>query len=181
MTTTEMIDSYKGMARGFASKMHRRMPPDVSFDDIYSPALEGLWRAAATWQPAKARFTTYAYMCMRRCVIDWLRTARLRRGQTYLRERTLASTANEDDPVLWAVAKDELEKVDQRDTIDHELAQLEPTQAALVRGHFLYGYTIYELAALLGKSPTHILHRLDVYRCRAGLKKVHRRPHKMAS
>lgn len=59
-----------------ARHIHRRLPVNVDFDDLFSAGLVGLVEAAANFNPAKnSRFANYAQFRIRGAILDSLRDA----------------------------------------------------------------------------------------------------------
>lgn len=56
-----LVEENLGLVRFFAYKYNR---PDLSFDDLYTEGLMGLFKAAKSWDPSKSKFSTYASKCI---------------------------------------------------------------------------------------------------------------------
>lgn len=62
------------MVRFLARRIHRRLPPNVQMDDLFSAGLVGLMEAYAKFDPAKKiKFASYAYCRVRGAMLDSLR------------------------------------------------------------------------------------------------------------
>ena len=72
-TFEERIEKHQPMVISIASKIHKRLPRFISYEDVLSCGQIGLTQAARTYQPQpKAKFSTYAYYRIRGAIFDGL-------------------------------------------------------------------------------------------------------------
>lgn len=166
----DMIHQHMQLAHSCVRRFYLTMPPDVSYDDLFAAALEGLWRAAKTWNPDRAKFSTYATACMRRAMIDWLRLTRRKRGHRELREQQYTK-----DDLDWLdPRRSTLDEIDDRDEVEGGLGMFKPPLQDLLRDHFLHGYTLKEIAEKYNMLYMTVVKKLLPFRDRAEV--AYRRP-----
>lgn len=74
-TRNLLVESYAPIVQAHASRLTRKLPAQVSYDEICSAAYDGLIEAVESYDPSrKARFETFCQQRVRGAVMDWLRT-----------------------------------------------------------------------------------------------------------
>ncbi|MFT5522182.1 MAG: RNA polymerase sigma factor for flagellar operon FliA [Pirellulaceae bacterium] len=70
-TSQQLIDESQGLVRSIAQKIHRRLPPHISFDDVLSYGQVGLAQAARSFRAGQGTsFATFAYYRIRGAIYD---------------------------------------------------------------------------------------------------------------
>lgn len=131
-------------------------------DDIRSAALEGLVKAARTYQPdGPAKFTTFAWMCVHAAVVDEQRRLLFGRNGSRDRRRECPYPDGFDPP---APNTDPAELVDQAADRDWALRLLNqianPTNRTVARWYFLDGHTLADIGRLLGVTESRVCQRV---------------------
>ena len=68
-----LIEQHQPLVVSIASRIHKRLPPFITFDDVLSCGQVGLAQAAQTYQPQPgAKFSTYAYYRISGAIYDGL-------------------------------------------------------------------------------------------------------------
>lgn len=185
MSPTDLFNDHIHLPHICAKTMFRTTPPQVSYDELHAAALEGLWKASETWNHERgAKFTTYAQTCMARCAIDWLRKAHRKKASKVPLPVSLHNIVNghckglgryykplEGCEVLPDTRRRYQGLIDDIDQIDCKLQRLKQPLASVIRGYFVDGYTVKELAKQHCKSISWIAIHLKPYCDRAGLKR----------
>lgn len=74
-TRNRLVENYTPIVQAHASRLTRKLPAQVSYDEICSAAYDGLIEAVESYDPSrKARFETFCQQRVRGAVMDWLRT-----------------------------------------------------------------------------------------------------------
>lgn len=74
-TRNRIVENYAPIVQAHASRLTRKLPAQVSYDEICSAAYDGLIEAVESYDPTrKARFETFCQQRIRGAVMDWLRT-----------------------------------------------------------------------------------------------------------
>lgn len=74
-TRNRIVENYAPIVQAHASRLTRKLPAQVSYDEICSAAYDGLIEAVESYDPSrKARFETFCQQRIRGAVMDWLRT-----------------------------------------------------------------------------------------------------------
>ncbi len=69
----QRIEKCQGLVRSIASRIHRKVPPQVELDDLIAYGQVGLAESARDFDPARgSQFSTYAYYRIRGAVYDGL-------------------------------------------------------------------------------------------------------------
>ena len=67
------IEQHQALVVSIASRIHKRVPPFITYDDVLSCGQVGLAQAAQTYQPQPgAKFSTYAYYRITGAIYDGL-------------------------------------------------------------------------------------------------------------
>lgn len=70
-----LVEYYAPLAQSQAARLARRLPAQVTYDEICSAAYDGLIEAVQSYDPArKARFETFCQQRIVGAVVDWLRS-----------------------------------------------------------------------------------------------------------
>jgi RNA polymerase sigma factor for flagellar operon FliA len=71
----ELIVHYRDLVHTHAARLSRKLPAQVSYDEICSAAFDGLMEAVEAFDPArKAKFETFCQQRISGAVMDWLRS-----------------------------------------------------------------------------------------------------------
>jgi len=74
-TRNLLVENYAPIVQAHASRLTRKLPAQVSYDEICSAAYDGLIEAVESYDPSrKARFETFCQQRIRGAVMDWLRS-----------------------------------------------------------------------------------------------------------
>jgi len=91
-----LVEHYAPLIHGHAARMSRRLPGQVTYDEIVSAAFDGLIEAIEAYDPGrKAAFETFCQQRISGAVKDWLRSLDLqsRTVRTFERQRMSACEA----------------------------------------------------------------------------------------
>ena len=70
-----LVEHYAPLVHAHAGRLAKKLPAQISFDEICSAAYDGLIEAVEAYDPErKARFETFCQQRIRGAVMDWLRT-----------------------------------------------------------------------------------------------------------
>ena len=70
-----LVVHYSGLVHTHAARLSRKLPAQVSYDEICSAAFDGLIEAVEAYDPArKAKFETFCQQRISGAVMDWLRS-----------------------------------------------------------------------------------------------------------
>ena len=70
-----LVEHYTPLVHAHAGRLAKKLPAQISYDEICSAAYDGLIEAVEAYDPArKARFETFCQQRIRGAVMDWLRT-----------------------------------------------------------------------------------------------------------
>lgn len=70
-----LVEHYTPLVHSHAGRLAKKLPAQISFDEICSAAYDGLIEAVEAYDPErKARFETFCQQRIRGAVMDWLRT-----------------------------------------------------------------------------------------------------------
>lgn len=70
-----LVEHYTSLVHAHAGRLAKKLPAQISFDEICSAAYDGLIEAVEAYDPErKARFETFCQQRIRGAVMDWLRT-----------------------------------------------------------------------------------------------------------
>lgn len=177
MTPDELLNSHLHLATIRAKTFHKGMPPSISYDELYSAALVGLWEATKKWEPGKSPFPAYATMCIKRNMIDWVRKMRRKKGSVQVPVNMGALAVWDGihkkydslESVVVDHRSDRYEEVDNEDVIEHELAKYPRHMQRMLKNHFMCGYSLPELAWKHGTTTSRVFYQLQPYRARAGV------------
>lgn len=71
----ELVVNYSGLVHTHAARLSRKLPAQVSYDEICSAAFDGLIEAVEAYDPErKAKFETFCQQRISGAVMDWLRS-----------------------------------------------------------------------------------------------------------
>ena len=71
----KIVMHYSGLVHTHAARLSRKLPAQVSYDEIASAAFDGLIEAVEAYDPArKAKFETFCQQRIAGAVMDWLRS-----------------------------------------------------------------------------------------------------------
>lgn len=71
----QIVIHYSGLVHTHAARLSRKLPAQVSYDEICSAAFDGLIEAVEAYDPArKAKFETFCQQRISGAVMDWLRS-----------------------------------------------------------------------------------------------------------
>ncbi|MFK7767207.1 MAG: sigma-70 family RNA polymerase sigma factor [Mariniblastus sp.] len=104
-TFEQRIENHQAMVISIASKIHKRLPRFITYDDVLSCGQIGLAQAARTYQPQpEAKFSTYAYYRIRGAIFDgisrmnWTTRAEYRRYKALqMANSAVEATTTDDD------------------------------------------------------------------------------------
>src|SRR3989304_3086308 len=91
-----IVVHYSPLAHTPAALLSRKLPAQVSYDEICSAAFDGLIEAVEAYDPArKAKFETFCQQRISGAVMDWLRSLdpQSRTVRTFEKRRMLAKEA----------------------------------------------------------------------------------------
>jgi RNA polymerase sigma factor for flagellar operon FliA len=89
----ELVVNYGHLAHSHAARLSRKLPAQVSYDEICSAAFDGLIEAVESFDPSRnAKFETFCQQRISGAVMDWLRSLdpQSRTVRTFERRRTEA-------------------------------------------------------------------------------------------
>lgn len=92
----EIIVHYSHLVHAHAARLSRKLPAQVSYDEICSAAFDGLIEAVEAYDPErKAKFETFCQQRISGAVMDWLRSLdpQSRTVRTFEKRRMLAKEA----------------------------------------------------------------------------------------
>ncbi len=108
----EIVVHYSHLVHTHAARLSRKLPAQVSYDEICSAAFDGLIEAVEAYDPErKAKFETFCQQRISGAVMDWLRSLdpQSRTVRTFEKRRTMATeclgTDTEYGPSRQDVAK----------------------------------------------------------------------------
>ena len=71
----QLVVYYAGLVHTHAARLSRKLPSQISYDEICSAAFDGLIEAVEAYDPErKAKFETFCQQRISGAVMDWLRT-----------------------------------------------------------------------------------------------------------
>lgn len=71
----QLVEHYTPLVHAHAGRLAKKLPAQISYDEICSAAYDGLIEAVEAYDPGrKARFETFCQQRIRGAVMDWLRT-----------------------------------------------------------------------------------------------------------
>ncbi len=91
-----LVEYYAPLAQAQAARLARRLPAQVTYDEICSAAYDGLIEAVQSYDPArKAKFETFCQQRVVGAVVDWLRSLdpQSRTIRTFEKQRQRAQEA----------------------------------------------------------------------------------------
>jgi RNA polymerase sigma factor for flagellar operon FliA len=92
----KLVVHYSHLVHTHAARLSRKLPSQVSYDEICSAAFDGLIEAAEAYDPArKAKFETFCQQRISGAVMDWLRSLdpQSRTVRTFEKKRLMAKEA----------------------------------------------------------------------------------------
>jgi RNA polymerase sigma factor for flagellar operon FliA len=92
----QIVVHYSGLVHTHAARLSRKLPAQVSYDEICSAAFDGLIEAVEAYNPArKAKFETFCQQRIAGAVMDWLRSLdpQSRTVRTFEKKRTMVKEA----------------------------------------------------------------------------------------
>lgn len=92
----KIVVHYSGLVHTHAARLSRKLPAQVSYDEICSAAFDGLIEAVEAYDPAKkAKFETFCQQRISGAVMDWLRSLdpQSRTVRTFEKKRMLVREA----------------------------------------------------------------------------------------
>lgn len=159
---TAFVRRFQGSVYGLAMAITR---DPVVAEDVAQEAFVRAWRAAATYDPARASVTTWLLTITRNTAIDAIRTRRTTPVSPELLEDVVQETFNGADPATTAVQRTDTDRA-----LQH-LAALQPDQARAVVLAVVGGCTAAEVSEHeqipLGTAKTRI--RTGLMRLRASM------------
>ncbi len=93
-TRNRIIVNYSGLVHTHAARLSRKLPAQVSYDEICSAAFDGLIEAVEAYDPIhKAKFETFCQQRISGAVMDWLRSLdpQSRTVRTFEKRRVMAA------------------------------------------------------------------------------------------
>ncbi len=93
-TRNLIIVHYSGLVHTHAARLSRKLPAQVSYDEICSAAFDGLIEAVEAYDPIhKAKFETFCQQRISGAVMDWLRSLdpQSRTVRTFEKRRVMAA------------------------------------------------------------------------------------------
>lgn len=164
MSPADLFATYQGWAATFAKAYADNLPAWVTQDELQAAALVGIWRASLSWSPAKpAAFLTHARLCVKREIIDYLRT-------NYRKRRQRLRFMQLDKPAWRRISSDPsknisgLEEVENREQVEVLLQKLPLPAQELLSLRYLQGQTTYQIAIALGKCQSEVVRKIERYR-----------------
>ncbi len=91
-----LVIHYSGLVHTHAARLSRKLPAQVSYDEICSAAFDGLIEAIEAYDPTrKAKFETFCQQRISGAVMDWLRSLdpQSRTVRTFEKQKMLAKEA----------------------------------------------------------------------------------------
>jgi RNA polymerase sigma factor for flagellar operon FliA len=91
-----IVVHYSPLVHAHAARLSRKLPAQISYDEICSAAFDGLIEATEAYDPArKAKFETFCQQRISGAVMDWLRSLdpQSRTVRTFEKKRMLAREA----------------------------------------------------------------------------------------
>ncbi len=108
----KIVVHYSPLVHAHAARLSRKLPAQISYDEICSAAFDGLIEAVEAYDPdRKAKFETFCQQRISGAVMDWLRSLdpQSRTVRTFEKKRLLAKEALSADlelaPTQAAIAK----------------------------------------------------------------------------
>ena len=92
----KLVLHYSPLVHTHAARLSRKLPAQVSYDEICSAAFDGLIEAVEAYDPArKAKFETFCQQRISGAVMDWLRSLdpQSRTVRTFEKQRMMAKEA----------------------------------------------------------------------------------------
>ena len=92
----KIVVHYSPLVYAHAARLSRKLPAQVSYDEICSAAFDGLMEAVEAYDPArKAKFETFCQQRISGAVMDWLRSLdpQSRTVRTFEKRRLMAKEA----------------------------------------------------------------------------------------
>ena len=111
-TRNRIVVHYSPLVHAHAARLSRKLPAQVSYDEICSAAFDGLIEAVEAYDPQrKAKFETFCQQRISGAVMDWLRSLdpQSRTVRTFEKKRMLAREALDAD-MEFAPSQAELAK-----------------------------------------------------------------------
>lgn len=126
----KIVVHYSPLVQTHAARLSRKLPAQISYDEICSAAFDGLIEAVEAYDPdKKAKFETFCQQRISGAVMDWLRSLdpQSRTVRTFEKKRTLVKEALGSD-LDYAPSRSEVAKrldmsVERYDYLSH-LSQL---------------------------------------------------------
>ena len=88
-----LVEHYSHLVQAHAARLSRKLPAQISYDEICSAAYDGLIEAVEAYDPSrKAKFETFCQQRISGAVMDWLRSldAQSRTVRTFEKRRLAA-------------------------------------------------------------------------------------------
>ncbi len=74
-TRNTLVEHYSSLVYAHASRLTRRLPAQITYDEICSAAFDGLIEAVEAYDPSRqAKFETFCQQRIAGAVMDWLRS-----------------------------------------------------------------------------------------------------------
>ncbi|MFQ5461853.1 MAG: sigma-70 family RNA polymerase sigma factor [Phycisphaerae bacterium] len=111
----ELVIHYSGLVHTHAARLSRKLPAQISYDEICSAAFDGLIEAIEAYDPGrKAKFETFCQQRISGAVMDWLRSLdpQSRTVRTFEKRRMLAKEALGADRELSPTQADLAKRLD---------------------------------------------------------------------
>ena len=92
-TRNTIVETLSPLVYAHASRLTRRLPAQISYDEICSAAFDGLIEAVEAYDPSRqAKFETFCQQRITGAVMDWLRSldAQSRTVRTFEKKRMIA-------------------------------------------------------------------------------------------
>jgi len=92
----KLVVHYSPLVHAHAARLSRKLPAQISYDEICSSAFDGLIEAVEAYNPErKAKFETFCQQRIAGAVMDWLRSLdpQSRTVRTFEKKRTMAKEA----------------------------------------------------------------------------------------
>jgi len=93
-TRNEIVLHHSGLVHTHAARLSRKLPAQISYDEICSAAFDGLIEAVEAYDPSrKAKFQTFCQQRISGAVMDWLRSLdpQSRTVRTFEKQRMYAT------------------------------------------------------------------------------------------